>query len=151
MKFTTTIATIASIMGAAQATAVRYDTGYGDASRSLTAVACSDGANGLITRYGWQTQGQVSGFPYIGASDTIAGWNSPNCGQCLQVSYQGRTIHVLALDHANVGLVVSDAALNALTNGQAVNVGVIDATVTAVPGSACGLPNSSKREIPFEA
>src|SRR5205809_321684 len=55
---------------------VSYDTGYDDASRSLTAVSCSDGANGLITRYGWQTQGNVANFPNIGGSSTIAGWNS---------------------------------------------------------------------------
>jgi hypothetical protein len=56
--------------------AVSYDTGYDDKSRSLTAVACSDGANGLITKYGWQTQGQIK-TPYIGGYQGIAGWNSP--------------------------------------------------------------------------
>lgn len=55
---------------------VSYDTGYDDGSRSMTAVSCSDGTNGLITRYGWQTQGQIPNFPYIGGSSAIAGWNS---------------------------------------------------------------------------
>ena len=55
-----------------------YDTGYDDGSRSLTAVSCSDGQNGLITRYGWQTQGQIPKFPYIGAAAAVEGWNSAN-------------------------------------------------------------------------
>jgi hypothetical protein len=60
---------------------VSYDTGYDDAGRSLTALSCSDGANGLITKYGWQNQGAVAGFPRIGGYMGVAGWNSP------QVSY----------------------------------------------------------------
>lgn len=57
--------------------AVSYDTGYDDRSRSLNVVACSDGSNGLITRYGWQTQGSIPRFPYIGGYEGVAGWNSP--------------------------------------------------------------------------
>lgn len=57
---------------------VSYDTGYDDGSRSMTAVSCSDGTNGLITRYGWQTQSAIPNFPYIGGADAIPGWNSPN-------------------------------------------------------------------------
>ena len=41
--------TLATIIGTAVATTVSYDTGYGDASRSMNVVACSDGANGLET------------------------------------------------------------------------------------------------------
>lgn len=36
---------------------VSYDVGYDDAGRSLTSVACSDGENGLITKYGWYVPG----------------------------------------------------------------------------------------------
>lgn len=62
----------------ANGTLVSYDTGYDDGSRSLSVVACSDGPNGLETRYGWQTQSQVSRFPYIGGVEAVAGWNSPS-------------------------------------------------------------------------
>lgn len=79
MQFTIAALSFASI---ASAISVSYDTGYDDASRSLTAVSCSDGANGLITKYGWQTQGAVAGFPRIGGYSGIAGWNSAQvCGQ----------------------------------------------------------------------
>jgi hypothetical protein len=118
---------------------VSYDTGYDNGSRPLTAVSCSDGANGLITRYGWQTQQQVSKFPYIGGSDSIPGWNSANCGTCWSATYNGKTIYILAIDHAGSGLNIALDAMNDLTNGNAVALGRVDATVAQVDVSNCGL------------
>ncbi|KAF2145675.1 uncharacterized protein K452DRAFT_284037 [Aplosporella prunicola CBS 121167] len=138
MQFTTILATIALAFGAS-ATSVSYDTGYDDASRSLTAVSCSDGANGLITKYGWQTQGAVAGYPHIGGSDTIAGWGSANCGKCYQLTYNGKSINVLAIDHAANGFNLAQAAMNELTNGQAAQLGRIDAQSVEVPAAQCGL------------
>lgn len=45
---------------AATATTVSYDVGYDEAGRAMTAVACSDGPNGLITK-GYSTQGSIPG------------------------------------------------------------------------------------------
>ncbi|KAK7974051.1 hypothetical protein PG989_015899 [Apiospora arundinis] len=115
----------------ASAASVAYDTGYDNGSRSMTAVSCSDGVNGLITRYGWQTQGQIPKFPYIGAVDA--------CGTCWQLSYNGKTINVLAVDHAASGFNIALDAMNALTNGQATMLGRIDAQATQVAVSNCGL------------
>lgn len=70
--------TIFTAVSAVSAATVSYDTGYDNGARSLTAVSCSDGANGLITKYGWQTQKQVKKFPYIGGVQAVAGWNSPS-------------------------------------------------------------------------
>ncbi|OTB04649.1 hypothetical protein M426DRAFT_58085 [Hypoxylon sp. CI-4A] len=137
MQFTK-IAQLISFVAAASAASVSYDTGYDDGSRSLTAVSCSDGQNGLITRYGWQTQGQIPST-YIGAADTIAGWNSPSCGTCYELSYNGKTINVLAIDHAATGFNIALDAMNALTNGQAVALGRVDATSRQVAASACGI------------
>ncbi|EOD45360.1 Epl1 protein [Neofusicoccum parvum] len=139
MQFTTILASLASMVAMTSATSVSYDTGYDDAGRSLTAVSCSDGVNGLITKYGWQTQGAVSKFPYIGGSDTIAGWGSANCGKCYSLTYNGKTINVLAIDHAGSGFNIAQAALNDLTNGQAAALGRIEATTAEVPLSNCGL------------
>lgn len=66
---------------------VSYDEGYDDPSRSLTSVACSDGPNGLITTHGFQTQGQIPGFPNIGGSFEIAGWGSAQVGYFFLLSY----------------------------------------------------------------
>ncbi|KAI1092139.1 SnodProt1 [Rostrohypoxylon terebratum] len=132
------LAQLLSFVAASSAVTVSYDTGYDDASRSLTAVSCSDGANGLITRYGWQTQGNIP-TTYIGGSDSIAGWNSPNCGACYQLTFNGKSINVLAIDHAASGFNIALDAMNALTNGQAVALGRVDATATQVATSACGV------------
>jgi hypothetical protein len=61
-------------------TIVSYDNGYDDASRSLTVVSCSDGPNGLITKYGWQNQGAIARFPHIGGYMGVEGWNSAQVG-----------------------------------------------------------------------
>merc|ERR1712228_219722 len=50
------------------------------ASDSLTSVSCSDGANGLMTRWGYQTLEPM--FPYVAAM-AGATWNSPKCGTCV--------------------------------------------------------------------
>ncbi|TLS26068.1 hypothetical protein PpBr36_07820 [Pyricularia pennisetigena] len=132
------ILSIFTLAAAAQAVSVSFDTGFDDGSRSLTSVSCSDGANGLISKYGWQTQGQIRNFPYIGGAEAVGGWNSPNCGTCWQLTYNGKSINVLAIDRAsgfNIGL----AAMNDLTNGQAVGLGRVEAQAQQVALSACGL------------
>ena len=42
----------------------------------MTEVACSDGQNGLITRFNWDYQGNIPSFPYIGGSSSVSGWGS---------------------------------------------------------------------------
>lgn len=72
------ILSLFSIVATAAADSVSYDTGYDDATRSLSVVACSDGVNGLMTKYNWKTQGDVKGFPYIGGVPAVTSWNSPS-------------------------------------------------------------------------
>ena len=57
MKLFTTIT--AAFATAATAESISYDPGYDDGSRSMNYVECSDGANGLETRFNWQTQDQI--------------------------------------------------------------------------------------------
>ncbi|KAA8617949.1 Cerato-platanin domain-containing protein [Pyrenophora tritici-repentis] len=123
----------------ASAITVSYDTGYDDASRSLNVVSCSDGPNGLITRYGWQTQGAIKGFPHIGGYQGIPGWNSNQCGTCYGVTYNGKTIYVLAIDHTGAGFNLAKGAMDELTNNQAASLGRIDAQYSQVALSNCGL------------
>ncbi|CAJ2504291.1 Uu.00g116850.m01.CDS01 [Anthostomella pinea] len=130
-----------SLAAVSQAITVAYDTGYDDASRAMTVVSCSDGANGLITRYGWTTQGAIPKFPYIGAAEAVAGWNSAQCGTCWKLTYPttGISINVLAIDHAAAGFNIALDAMNALTNGQATQLGRVDMTAVQVDVSNCGL------------
>ncbi|KAG5746372.1 hypothetical protein H9Q69_012229 [Fusarium xylarioides] len=124
---------LAAALTSVSATTVSYDPGYGESGRALTAVACSDGKNG------WKTQGQIPKFPYIGGAQAVAGWNSPNCGTCWKLTYKGKSINVLAIDHTDAGFNISPAAMNALTNNQAVKLGRVDATATQVAIKNCGL------------
>lgn len=102
-------------------------------------MSCSDGTNGVMWKYNWKTQGDVKGFPYIGGAEAISGWNSPNCGTCWEATYNGRSINILAIDHSGVGLNIGLAAMNDLTNGQAVALGRVNADVKQVPLASCGL------------
>ncbi|KAG7440899.1 SnodProt1 [Guyanagaster necrorhizus] len=139
MKFFSTLALVL-VPSYALSTTVGYDSGYGVGSNSLANVACSNGVNGLLTK-GFTTYSSLPTFPNISSSDAIAGWNSPNCGTCWELTYSGtgNTITVLAIDHAASGFYTSQAAMDALTNGNAVELGVVQATATQVDASACGL------------
>ncbi|ODA80660.1 hypothetical protein RJ55_03619 [Drechmeria coniospora] len=124
---------------AASAVTVSYDPGYDIRSRDLTAVSCSDGVNGLITRKGWRRQGDIPKFPYIGGAAAVGGWNSPNCGTCWKLDYAGKSITVLAIDHAGAGFNIALEAMNALTNGQAQQLGRVDAQATQIDAANCGM------------
>ena len=52
MKFTTTLTALAAAaLATAESVSVSYDATYDAATGSFSTVACSDGANGLITKY----------------------------------------------------------------------------------------------------
>ncbi|KAF8206508.1 immunomodulatory protein [Mycena galopus ATCC 62051] len=120
---------------------VAFDETYDNASESLDVVACSDGVNGLETK-GFTTFGSLPKFPFIGAAGAVAGFNSPNCGTCWQLTYAGtgNTINVLAIDHAGAGTFnIALEAMNTLTNGNAVEFGRVTVTSKQVAASVCGL------------
>jgi hypothetical protein len=140
MKLSVT-ATVISLMASFSivlAVRVGYDTVYDNPNTSLSTVACSDGSNGMLTK-GYTTFGSLPSFPNIGSAQAVAGWNSPACGSCWQISYGGKLIYFTAIDHADNGFVTSSKAMNTLTKQQAQNLGVIDANATQVSGSSCGL------------
>jgi Cerato-platanin len=55
------------------------------------------------------------------------------------LTYNGKTIHVLAIDHAANGFNIALDAMNDLTNGNAVAFGRVDAVTAQVDQSNCGL------------
>ncbi|KAI0317459.1 Cerato-platanin [Amylostereum chailletii] len=138
MKFFALFVTAALSFTLAQATNVRYDQTYDNGSASLTTVSCSDGPQGLITK-GFHKFGDLPPFPFIGGASAIAGWGSTNCGSCWTLTYKGKTITVLAVDHTDDGFNLSQEAMDALTGGQAVSLGKVDATAKKVAASKCGL------------
>ena len=84
---------------------------------------------------GYYKLGQLPGFPYVGGGFVVSGWGSADCGTCWKLSYEGHSIFLTAVDHSATGtFVISEAAMNKLTGGQALNLGHVSATVVAAPG-----------------
>ncbi|KAH8100107.1 Cerato-platanin [Cristinia sonorae] len=139
MKFAAATAFFCAISSALAATVtVSFDQTYDNSAGSLATVSCSDGQNGLLTK-GFTTFGSLPNFPNIGGAAAVAGFNSPNCGTCWQLTFNGTTINVLAIDHAASGFNIALKALNTLTHGNAVFLGRINADATQVNASVCGL------------
>lgn len=121
------------LLTSVSAITVSYDAGYDDLTRSLSLVSCSDGTNGLLTK-GYTTQGSLPTH-YIGGTQFIAGYNDANCGTCWTLTYGQRSINVLAIDHTATGFNIAQTALDALTGGQAVADGRVDAAYgKEIPG-----------------
>jgi hypothetical protein len=127
---------------AAATVSVSYDPKYDVGATSLNTVSCSNGPNGLVTQ-GYSDFASLPGFPNIGGAITIPGWNSPNCGKCYALHYSNgkvdKTINVIAVDAAPGGFNIGLQAMNTLTNGQAEQLGRVDATYVEVDASVCGL------------
>jgi len=83
----------------------------------------------------------VPGYPLVGAIEKVEAWGSLSCGRCYRVTNKqgGQTINIIAVDHADTGLVLSLAALDKLTDGQGKVLGRVDVKYEEVGGSECGL------------
>lgn len=140
MKFFTALSALALFASSATAATVTvsFDQTYDNSGQSLATVSCSDGPNGLLTK-GFTTFGSLKNFPNIGGAAAVAGFNSPNCGTCWQLTFQGKSINVLAIDHAGSGFNIALEAMNTLTNNQATFLGRINADAVQVANSVCGL------------
>lgn len=66
-----------------------------DESTPLTTLACSDGENGLITKYGIYDLNPI--FPGVMAADFIS-WNSQQCGECIQLTNGNNQIYSRVVD-----------------------------------------------------
>ncbi|EJD01882.1 Cerato-platanin [Fomitiporia mediterranea MF3/22] len=130
-----------TLLFASAAFAVRasYDNTYDNPSGSTLTVSCSTGPNGLAGRF--PTFGDLPTFPNIGGADAIAGFGSAQCGSCWSLTFPttGNTINVIAIDHAGDGFNLSQEALDALTNGNAVFDGAVQVNAVQVDRSVCGL------------
>ena len=90
-------------------------------------------------RSGFTTFGSLPDFPYIGGAAVISGFDSDQCGTCWQLTYNGTSINVLAIDYAGAGFNIALKAMNKLTNNQAQFVGRVNAQAQQVASSVCGL------------
>ncbi|OBZ75985.1 Allergen Asp f 15 [Grifola frondosa] len=133
-----TVALFLSTAFAQTTVSVSYDQTYDTASTSLAEVACSDGPNGLLSK-GFTTFGSLPDFPFIGGAQAVAGFDSPNCGTCWTLSFNGNSIHVLAIDTTANGFNIALEAMNVLTDNQGVFLGRVNATAEQTTAATCGL------------
>ncbi|KAG2047899.1 Cerato-platanin [Suillus hirtellus] len=143
MKFTLATALISALVLPAFAAPadVTYDPVYTNPNLSLSNVACSNGANGLLTK-GYTTFGSIPSFPNIGGVPG-ATWNSTLCGTCWSLQYTTpsgvqTTINITAID-ASYTFNISPQVFNKLNNGTGLVPGKIAANVTQVAASNCGM------------
>lgn len=66
---------------------VGFDPIYDAPATPMTAVACSDGARGLIP-LGFPTFASLPSFPFVGAVSAVAAWNSSACATCWELRYE---------------------------------------------------------------
>ncbi|KAA1469391.1 Cerato-platanin [Dentipellis sp. KUC8613] len=137
MKFFAAFTSLFAFSTLALADTIRYDTTYDNAGQSMNTVSCSDGPKGLVGKF--PTFGSLPDFPNLGAAAAIAGWGSDACGTCWAISYNGVTVNIVAVDHADDGFNLSLEAMNTLTDGQAQFLGSVEASVQQVAPSQCGL------------
>ena len=138
MQFKALALALLAAIPVALGTTLSYDETYDKSSGSLATVACSDGSHGLLTK-GYSTFGSLPHFPNIGGAAAVAGWNSAACGSCWQLTYKGKSINVLAVDHADEGFNIAKKAMDSLTGGKAAELGRIDVEAKEVSASKCGL------------
>ncbi|EJC99995.1 cerato-platanin-like protein [Fomitiporia mediterranea MF3/22] len=127
------------LAGSAFAVKATYDQTYDNASGSMNGVACSNGANGLASRF--PTFGDLPTFPNVGGAHAVTGWNSTKCGSCWKLTYQGTSITLTAIDTAGVGFNIALEALDTLTDGHGQEWGSAD--VTAVEDATRSFSPSS--------
>lgn len=115
---------------------VSFDPVYSNPGFDLLTSACSDGKNGLVNK-GYKTAGDLPSYPNVGGAFSIAGWDSPNCGKCYSLEYEGVTIFVTAMDTGSDGFNLSKQAMNTLTGGRAEEAGRVVANFAEAPHNKC--------------
>ncbi|KAH6919112.1 snodprot1 [Coprinopsis sp. MPI-PUGE-AT-0042] len=127
-----------------------YDPWYANGREPLTSSYCSDGVNGLITKYGYSTFQEIPSYPRIGSAPAVTDVDSVGCGTCWQLTYTDggsrKSINITAIDWAPPNVfTTSQRAMDELTNGQALNLRTVGVTVKQIPAKSCGLPFSLLR------
>ena len=111
----------------------------------LTTVACSNGANGIITKMKYTDISKM--FPYVAAWDQ-AHWNSPNCGSCIKVTDSKNTrssIFVTVIDQcepnkgsgSDTHLDISKEAYRVLFGEDGIKRGINFASWKVVTSNKC--------------
>jgi len=123
---------------------LKYDGKY-DASSSLDlhTVSCSDGANGLLTKYNppvqntQQLRTKLKSGVYLAAAQ--APWNSPKCGLCWKAvgAKTKREAYFVTIDNSAPTIVGGQDLFSVLSPSRSTSEGVLDVYVYQRPSSEC--------------
>lgn len=112
---------------------VTWDQTFDNPSGSTNGVACSDGQNGLASKY--PTFGSFPYFPNIGGAYDIV-WNSTNCGSCWFIYNPAnhQWVYITGIDTAGHGFNIAKGAFQKLGD---VNAGSLVVDAWKVSPSPC--------------
>ncbi|KAI0797065.1 Cerato-platanin [Abortiporus biennis] len=139
MRFTSVLAVLSLFLAptlawpSTKTLRVAYSTQYDKKDENSVGVACSS----TLIHKGYKTYGSLKNFPFIGGAEFITGANSDQCGTCWKLTYKDQSVNILAIDHIAEGFIISKEAMDALTDGEALDLGHVQAEVSQLPASAC--------------
>ena len=113
---------------------VAYNHKYDNPNASTSSVACWNLYPSYPEFY------KFPSFPRIGGAFDIGFSPGPNCGRCWKLTnlLNGRTVVITAIDHAELGFVVSSKIFIQLKDGP-LGPPLLHVQYVNVPLSACGL------------
>ena len=108
----------------------------------LTSVACSNGANGIMTKFGYTDLSRL--YPNVGAA-SFATWNSPECGGCHKLTNvaNGKSLYITVIDQCQPipgyagHFDLSPVAFNQLGGAQGLHDGHFIVTYSKVSSRPC--------------
>jgi len=147
MQFSTaTLISILATLSLTSASTLKWDDNYSVARNlPLTSFACSNGPNGLITKYNDPSltvdtleSKHLKPGVVVAASYAVSGWGSAACGGCYHIKYSsgGKTIekNFIAIDHAQDAIVVGSDAFSSFASPS---VGSLTVSVSSYAASEC--------------
>ncbi|KAF4963116.1 hypothetical protein FSARC_8829 [Fusarium sarcochroum] len=113
-------------------TTVTYNGIFDDATTSVKEFACWNGKKGsLIEDQGWV---DLQDLPRVIAGyEGVDGPDSPLCGTCWILEYEGRSRPMIVVDSAKSGFATDIKTMDSLTGGRATKFGRVNVTAFQSP------------------
>jgi hypothetical protein len=127
-------------------TTITYNGIFEDANTSVKEFACWNGKEGsLIEDQGWVS---LEDLPFVLAGyEGVDGPDSPLCGTCWIVEYEGRDRPMIVIDSAKAGFTTGIKTMDSLTGGKAAKLGRANVTAIQSPVlSDCGIGREPAEE-----
>ncbi|EGX47351.1 hypothetical protein AOL_s00083g444 [Orbilia oligospora ATCC 24927] len=134
--------TLLLLVACASASVLKYDPNYSySRNLPLTSFACSDGSNGLITKFKGtvnnlsQLRSKLKPGVQVAAHKFVTSWNSPSCGACFRARNPKTNLsfNFIAIDVARDGVetvIASPEAFASVSPSGTTNEGVLPVYIT---------------------